>query len=173
MSITDLFEQKTVFSLEVFPPHTQVGIDNLRETLVNLKQINPDFISVTLGAGGLAKSADTVAVADLIQNQLNIPAVAHIPGLYQTKGKIINLLYELQSHGMHNVLALRGDVVDGETPTGEFRHADELVAFIQSQGNFDIAGACYPQTHLEANSTVDDIRFLKTKVDAGVSHLIS
>lgn len=173
MSITNLLDKKTVFSLEVFPPHTQVGIDNLSKTLVDLKQINPDFISVTLGAGGLAKSDDTVKVADLIQNKLNIPAVAHIPGLYQSKDKIATLLAELEAHGIHNVLALRGDAIEGEIPVGQFKHSDDLASFIRSQGDFDIAGACYPQVHLESTSTVDDIRYLKNKVDAGVSHLIT
>lgn len=173
MALTDLFEKKTVFSLEVFPPHTQVGIENLSKTLVDLKQIKPDFISVTLGAGGLAKSEDTIKVADFIQNDLKIPAVAHVPGLYQSKDKITKLLDDLAAHDVKNVLVLRGDAIEGEIPVGEFNHANDLAAFIKEYGTFDIAGACYPQVHLESTSTVDDIRYLKKKVDAGITHLIT
>lgn len=173
MTLTDLFEKKTVFSLEVFPPHTQVGIENLSKTLVDLKQIKPDFISVTLGAGGLAKSEDTIKVADFIQNDLQIPAVAHVPGLYQSKAKVTKLLDDLVAHDVKNVLVLRGDAIEGEIPVGEFNHANDLATFINEYGAFDIAGACYPQVHLESTSTVDDIRYLKRKVDAGVTHLIT
>ncbi|MCM0598982.1 methylenetetrahydrofolate reductase [NAD(P)H] [Periweissella fabalis] len=173
MGLTELFDKKLVFSLEVFPPHTAVGIEHLQKTLVDLEQIKPDFISVTLGASGITKSEDTIKVADFIQNDLKIPAVAHVPGLYQSKDEVRRLLDALVAHDVKNVLVLRGDAIKDQIPIGEFKHADDLAAFIKEYGTFDIAGACYPQVHLESTSTVSDIRYLKRKVAAGVSHLIT
>ncbi|GHP14119.1 methylenetetrahydrofolate reductase [Lentilactobacillus fungorum] len=174
MSLTALFKQKTVFSLEVFPPKKTSPTEAILPTLEQLQEIHPDFISVTLGAGGTDHCDGTVAIADLIQNQLHIPAVAHVPGLYQTKQQVLELLDRLASINVNDVLALRGDHIPGKEPVGDFNHADELVAFIKQQRpNFSIASACYPNCHTEAVDFVDDIGHLKHKVDAGVDHLIT
>lgn len=174
MSLTALFKQKTVFSLEVFPPKKTSPTAAILPTLEQLQSINPDFISVTLGAGGTDHYNGTVSVADLIQNQLHIPAVAHVPGLYQTKQQVLDLLDKLSSINIENVLALRGDRIPDKQPAGDFNHANELVAFIkQNRPNFSIASACYPNCHTEAVDFVDDIGNLKRKVDAGVDHLIT
>lgn len=120
MSLTALFKQKTVFSLEVFPPKKDSPTDAILPTLKRLQSLQPDFISVTLGAGGTNHCDGTVAVADLIQNQLNIPAVSHVPGLYQSKDQVLALLDRLDQIHVKNILALRGDRIPGKEPVGDF-----------------------------------------------------
>ncbi|MDV7718520.1 methylenetetrahydrofolate reductase [NAD(P)H] [Pediococcus ethanolidurans] len=173
MKLTEVFNQKTVFFFEVFPPHSETPVDKLRPILTNLAQIHPDFISVTLGAGGTSVRNQNVKIVDFIQNQLNITAVAHIPGLYQSKEDVRNLLQELNAHHVNNILALRGDKIAGREPIGDFNHANELVSFIKQTGDFQVIGACYPQCHQEAANLTADIANLKRKVDAGADHLIS
>ncbi len=108
MSLTALFKTKTVFSLEVFPPKKSSPTDAILPTLKRLQSINPDFISVTLGAGGTEHCDGTVEIANIIQNKLNIPAISHVPGLYQTKSEVLALLDRLDSINVKNILALRG-----------------------------------------------------------------
>lgn len=173
MKLVEVFNHKTVFSIEVFPPKTEKGSLKLHQALSELKGIEPDFISVTLGAGGSTNRGGTVEVASEIQNHFDVPAVAHVPGLYRTKGDVDELLDELEEQGITNVLALRGDQIEGLKPVGDFKYASDLVSYIKQRGGFEIAGACYPETHQEADNSVNDIRNLKAKVDAGVDHLIT
>ncbi len=174
MSLTQLFNQKTVFSLEVFPPKKSSPAEAILPTLKELKSINPDFISVTLGAGGTGRDNGTVEIASLIQNDFNTPAVAHIPGLYQTKSQVLDLLDRLEKVSVTNVLALRGDRIAGKKPAGDFQHANELVSFIkEKRPEFSVCGACYPTCHYDAANIVEDVKNLKLKVDAGADHLIS
>ncbi|MEE8824269.1 5,10-methylenetetrahydrofolate reductase [Lentilactobacillus sunkii] len=174
MSLTELFKTKTVFSLEVFPPKKSSPTEAILPTLKRLQSIHPDFISVTLGAGGTDHCNGTVEIANLIQNQLDIPAVSHVPGLYQSKEDVLALLDRLDNINVKNILALRGDRIPGKEPVGDFNHANELVAFVHEQRpDFSIASACYPNCHTEAPDFVNDITHLKEKVDAGADHLIS
>ncbi|MBW0245875.1 methylenetetrahydrofolate reductase [NAD(P)H] [Lentilactobacillus parabuchneri] len=174
MSLTELFKHKTVFSLEVFPPKKTSPTEAILPTLTRLQSLNPDFISVTLGAGGTDHCDGTVEIANLIQNKLNIPAVSHVPGLYQTKEQVLALLDRLDSINVKNILALRGDRIAGKQPAGDFTHANELVKFVKEQRpDFTVANACYPNCHTEAAGFVDDLAHLKEKVDAGADHLIS
>ncbi|WP_395320153.1 methylenetetrahydrofolate reductase [NAD(P)H] [Fructilactobacillus frigidiflavus] len=172
MSLKDIFNEKTVFSLEVFPPHTAEGTDKLVNSLTGIKSIKPDFISITLGAGG-SKNNASLELADKIQNKVGIPTVAHIPGLYRSKADVIDFLNQLRFHGIKNVLALRGDRIPDQEPAGDFKYASELAEFIRQQGDFDISGACYPQKHPESINFVDDTLHLKEKIDHGASHLIT
>lgn len=173
MSLVDKFNEKTVFSFEVFPPRSTTSAEKLYQTLTDLQAIQPDFISVTLGAGGTDRYNDTVGIADRIQNQLHIPAIAHIPGLYLNEQDVLSLLSELAAHGIHHVLALRGDAIPGKTPQGVFQHADQLIQFIKANSDFEVLGACYPDTHKDAPDALHDIQNLKHKVDLGADHLIS
>ncbi|CAK1240358.1 5 [Fructobacillus tropaeoli] len=174
MKLVDLFEKKTVFSLEVFPPRKNTSKESILQTLSSLNDVSPDFISVTLGAGGTAQGNETIEVANLIQNQLHVPAVAHIPSLYRSQQQVDELLDQLAADNIQNVLALRGDPVDGLSPNGTFHHASDLVAYIDREyPNFDVAAACYPEVHQESPSVVADIEGLRRKVDAGADHLIS
>ncbi|MCH4178851.1 MAG: methylenetetrahydrofolate reductase [NAD(P)H] [Megasphaera sp.] len=173
MKTSDLFAKKTVFSFEVFPPKRDMPISSMYDTLAALSQLQPDFISVTCGANGQGSNR-TAEVASLIKNTYHCETVAHMPCLYLTEDEALRTLQELKEIGVENILALRGDETAGEIPVGRFHHASDLVAFIKEQApQFNISGACYPESHLESKTMAADIQNLKKKVDAGVSELIS
>ena len=175
MSILELFENKTVFSFEVFPPKKESGIDTIYDTLKELKELKPDFISVTYGAGG--SKTDGVSTADLcslIKNEYSIETIAHLSCLYNTKESVDKILEELKNYGVKNILALRGDVNPDIPIEDDFKYASELTEYIKSKEmGFDVSGACYPEVHQEAEDLQTDVLNLKKKVDAGASHLIS
>ncbi len=175
MKIAELFGKgRPVFSCEVFPPKKETPIDSIYQTLDGLKDIHPDFISVTYGAGGTSSgNRSTQEIAALIQNRLHIPAMAHLTCLACTKGEATEILSALRDSGVENVLALRGDRNPNYPPKNDFQHASDLVAFIRRRGDFGVSGACYPEGHPESPDPVSDIRYLKEKVDAGAQHLVS
>lgn len=173
MKIDSIFENKQVFSLEVFPPKKTMPIETIYNTLDELAEIKPDFISVTYGAGGSENCATTLEIASTIKNKYNIESVAHLPGINLTKQDVLKMLKDFESHGIHNILALRGDGNPEMPPAGDFNHADELVTFIKENGDFHVAGACYPEGHTESDDLITDVKYLKRKVDAGCDHLIS
>ena len=174
MKLHELFGQgHTIFSCEVFPPKKTSPVDSIYKTLDGLKDIRPDFISVTFGAGGSQVNQSTREIASLIENQYHIPAMAHLTCVAAGKEDADCLLAELKRSGVENVLALRGDVNPDYPPKTDFKYASELVAYIQKRGDFGISAACYPESHPESPDPVSDIRHLKEKVDAGAQHLIS
>lgn len=172
MKIKDLFEKKTVFSFEVFPPKKTSSVEVIYKTLDELHDLNPDFISVTFGAGGSSNNQFACDVATRIKESGIIPMI-HLPCINYTKEEISNTLDEIKKRGIENILALRGDKNPDIEPKNDFPHASDLITFINSKGNFDIAGACYPECHPDSDSIIDDIMNLKKKVDAGATHLIS
>lgn len=172
MSVKDLFKEKTVFSFEVFPPKKTSPIDVVYKTLDELQDLKPDFISVTFSAGGSSNNTYALDIASRIKNS-GITPMIHLPSINYTKDEIKETLSGIKERGIENILALRGDLNPDIPPKTDFRYACDLVQFIRQYGDFDIAGACYPEIHPEAESMVDDIRNLKKKVDAGVSHLIT
>lgn len=173
MKLDTIFENKQVFSLEVFPPKKTMPIETIYKTLDELAEIKPDFISVTYGAGGSENCAATLEIASTIKQKYNIESVAHLPGINLSKADVLNMLSDFKKHGINNILALRGDGIPDVEPVGDFNHADELVSFIKSNGDFHVAGACYPEGHTESDDLITDIKYLKRKVDAGCDHLIS
>ncbi|PHV70300.1 methylenetetrahydrofolate reductase [NAD(P)H] [Sporanaerobium hydrogeniformans] len=174
MKIEHFFEQKKpIISFEIFPPKKESALRNLDETLEILSQLKPDFISVTFGAGGSCVNNQTVEIAKKIKAKYHIEALAHLTCLNHNQDEINILLQELEKAGVENILALRGDKNPNVTPKKDFTYASDLVAYIKSQGNFGLSGACYPEGHTECENEVQDILNLKKKVDAGVGHLIS
>ncbi|MDD5946571.1 MAG: methylenetetrahydrofolate reductase [NAD(P)H] [Oscillospiraceae bacterium] len=173
MKAITLFENKCVLSFEVFPPKPTTPIERIYETLNELQSLRPDFISVTYGAGGSTPGASTCEICATVQNQHGILSMAHLPCINDTKEGIKEKLSQFKENGIKNVLALRGDRNPDIEPKNAFHYACELVNFIREHGDFDICGACYPEGHPEAADPFDDVRHLKEKVDAGVSHLIT
>lgn len=173
MKAIELFEKKPVLSFEVFPPKPNVPIESIYQTLNALKDLHPDFISVTYGAGGSVPGASTAEICETIQNQHGIPSIAHLPCINETKDSVREKLAIFREKGIENILALRGDRNPSILPQTDFKYAADLIAFIQQNGDFDIAAACYPEGHPEASDLDTDIQHLKEKVDAGASHLIS
>lgn len=172
MRVSELFKEKTVFSFEVFPPKRDLPIETVFETLDALSKLSPDFVSVTCGAGGDGGDT-TVQIASTIKHKYGRESVAHLPGLNLSKAEVLKALAALKENGIESILALRGDRSADIEPKGDFCHASELVSFIRENGDFDLIGACYPEGHTECRDLSADIAHLKTKVDAGVSHLIS
>lgn len=175
MNIADIFKEKTVFSFEVFPPKKESGVETIYRTLEELKDLNPDFISVTYGAGGsgVAK-ATTMDLCSLIKNQYNIETIAHLSCLYNTKESVDEILDKLKSVGVDNILALRGDINPDYEIKKDFKYASDLTEYIVSKDmGFHVSGACYPEVHQESENMIADIKNLKKKVDAGADHLIS
>ncbi len=173
MTIKNLFTKKKVFSFEIFPPKKSSSIATIYDTLEELSDLRPDFISVTYGAGGNAADTSTCEIASVIKNRYNITALAHLTCINSRKEDVDTILTALQQENITNILALRGDINPARPKQNDFRYASELIAYIKEKGDFSIGGACYPEGHLEAADSISDIRFLRQKVDAGADHLIS
>lgn len=173
MKIKKMFDKGTVFSFEIFPPKKTSSIDTIYNTLEELKGLSPDFISVTFGAGGSANNKASIDIAQKIKQEYGIESAIHLPCINYTKDEIVSILGELVDHGITNILALRGDINPDIEPKKEFKYASDLIEFIKKYGDFDIAGACYPEGHIETENIVTDVLNLKKKVDAGAEHLIS
>lgn len=174
LKITSLFNnEKTVLSFEVFPPKKDSPIESVYGKLEEICALKPDFVSVTYGAGGSGAHSRTCEIASHIKNGLGTESVAHLTCVNSTREDIDAVLEDFRRNGIENILALRGDMVPGAEPKKDFRFASELVSYIREQGGFDIAGACYPEVHLEAADEVEDVLNLRKKVDAGATHLIS
>ena len=174
MKIKELFnDERPVFSLEIFPPKKTSGIEGLYKTLEGSYNIKPDFISVTYGAGNGAASNQTCEIASYIKNILGIEPLAHLTCVNADEKSILGNINSLLEHGVENILALRGDLLEGKQ-LGIFEHASDLVGFIKNHNsNINIVGACYPEGHNEAKTLNKDIDNLKYKIDAGVTHLIT
>lgn len=174
MKLSSLFKNgRTVFSFEVFPPKKTSPVDTIYRTLAELKKLEPDFISVTYGAGGNASDTTTCDIAAYIQNELHIPSAAHLTCVYSTKESVLMRLGQLKERGIENILALRGDVNPEIPRLHEFDYASDLTRFIKENGDFHLSGACYPEGHMESESFDEDIKNMKRKVDAGAEHFMS
>ncbi len=172
MKICDLFKQKkVVYSFEIFPPKVNDDISKIYDTLAELKGVNPDYISITYSAGG-SKNSRTKEIAEIVKNKYGIEPLAHLTCINSSKEEVESALKGLEDIGVENILALRGDRIEGAVKT-DFAHASDLVEFIKIHGDFNVAGACYPEGHPESANMVEDIRHLKIKVDKGVTHLNS
>ena len=175
MNIAELFKEKTVFSFEVFPPKKESGVETIYQTLKDLKDLRPDFISVTYGAGGTGvANATTIDLCSKIKNEYHIETIAHLSCLYNTKESVDKILEQLKAKGIENILALRGDVNPDYEVKKDFQYASDLTEYILAKNmGFYVSGACYPEVHQEAENMVEDIKNLKKKVEAGADHLIS
>lgn len=173
MKVRELFDKKTVFSFEIFPPKKTSSVNVIYKTLEELRDLSPDFISVTFSAGGSGNGALSCEIASKIKEEYNITPMIHLPCINYTKEEILSVLNDLDSRGIENILALRGDINPDIEPKKHFRYASDLISFIKQHGDYDIAGACYPEGHIETENIIDDIKNLKKKVEMGADHLIS
>ena len=165
--------KKQLFSLEIFPPKRTMPVETVYNTIDELSEINPDFISVTYGAGGSENCAATLEIASSIKNKYNIESVAHLPCINLSKDEVKVMLEDFEKNNIKYILALRGDGNPELPVSKDFKHADELVSFIKENGDFHVMGACYPEGHPESDDIITDIKYLKQKVDAGCDHLIT
>lgn len=173
MQLHTLFHgPRPVFSLEIFPPKKSSGIDTIYTTLGSLKELAPDFISVTYGAGGNTADTSTVQIASHIKAELGIEPLAHLTCVASTHGQVAERVEQFRAAGIENVLALRGDINPDVPPVHDFAHASDLAREIKAAG-FNVVGACYPEGHYENKTLEIDIDNLKYKLEAGVTHLIT
>jgi methylenetetrahydrofolate reductase (NADPH) len=168
--------EEPVFSFEFFPPKTDEGWDNLRTTLQDLRAFDPDFVSVTYGAGGSTRDR-TLEVTKWIKQDLGIEAMAHLSCVGASVDELRTMLDGIAAAGIENVLALRGDPPRGETewrphPDG-LHYSTQLASLISSSYPFCVGAACFPEVHPEAPDLAHDLRFLKQKLDSGVSFLVT
>ncbi len=177
MRIDQLLQNSVpVFSIEFFPPKTPEGVDNLFQAVEALKPLQPDFVSVTYGAGGATRDG-TVEIATRIKRDHGLEAMAHLSCVGETREGLVEILDRFEDAGIENVLALRGDPPRGEAefraPDGGLSSAAELAGFISERYEFALGGACFPEVHPEAPTLEDDLAYLKTKVEAGAKFLIT
>ena len=161
-------------SFEFFPPKTDEQKVILLDTQARLRQLNPDFFSVTFGAGGSTITATAETVMEL--NTHDTPKVIpHLSCMGGTPDEIQALLQQYLDHGITDILALRGDVPSGMGSVGYFRYANELIEFIHEQypDTFHITVGCYPEVHPETESFESEIKYFKQKVNAGVDRAIT
>ena len=173
VKVSELFREKTVLSFEIFPPKPTADESIIYETLDGLTGLNPDFISVTYGAGGGKNGCKTIQIASDVKHRYGVESVAHLPCIGITKSQAVQILDSLKENGIENILALRGDISPDTVPAGDFSHASELIEFISERYDFNIIAACYPEGHNESDNLIDDIRNTRRKVDSGASHLIT
>ena len=159
--------------MEVFPPKKTGAVETVYNTLYGLRGLPIDYISVTYGAGGTDSQKDkTVEIASLIKKEYGIEPLSHLTCVGSSVEEIDTTLKHLKDAGVQNILALRGDMPEEGELKMAFPHASDLAAHIRDyDGYFNVAGACYPEGHVDAESLDADIENLKKKVDAGVTHL--
>jgi methylenetetrahydrofolate reductase (NADPH) len=177
MRIEQMFEERRpVFSFEFFPPKTDEGQRTLEGTLAELKEDQPEYVSVTYGAGGSTRER-TVEITKWLKQDLGIEAMAHLSCVGESKERVAEILEELAAVGIENVLALRGDPPRGQdewTPhPGGLHYSTELIELIRERFDFCVGAACFPEVHPEAPDLATDLRFAKQKVDAGAAFLIT
>ena len=161
------------FSLEFFPPRTPDGVAKLRAARRELAELKPAFCSVTFGAGGSTREGTLETVLEFRSEGL--AAAPHLSCIGSTRENIAAVLAQYREHGIRHLVALRGDLPSGTMDAGEFRHANELVAFIRAETGdwFHVDVAAYPEVHPQARSAADDLANFKRKIDAGANSAIT
>jgi len=163
-----------IFSFEFFPPKTREDAERLRRTRTQLAVLNPRFFSVTFGAGGSTRDRTFETVLE-IQRESSIEAAPHLSCIGSTQESIYEILSTYKDSGIRHIVALRGDLPSGTREAGEFRYANELVAFIRDKTgtHFHLEVAAYPEFHPQAPSAKQDLLNFKRKVDAGATSAIT
>jgi methylenetetrahydrofolate reductase (NADPH) len=168
--------RQPTFSVEFFPPKTAEAREALFATARSLRELEPDFVSVTYGAGGSTREG-TVEITKTLKDTLGYETMAHLSCVGETTEGLAATLDRIAASGVENVFALRGDPPRGQEdfvqPEGGLGSAAELAAFISAGWDFTLGGACFPEVHPEAADLETDLAYLKTKVEAGASFLIT
>ena len=176
MKISEILKKDGFFlSFEVFPPKTDSSFDSVRHATEEIAKLSPSFMSVTYGAGG-GTSRYTLEIAKNIKHSYNVPTLAHLTCVSSTRETVKRKIAEIESAGIENIMALRGDLTPelaaSDRSLWAYAHAIDLVRDIKESGaDFCIGGACYPEIHPESGDQKEDIRYLKEKVDAGCDFL--
>ena len=177
MHIRGLYMDRTpVISFEIFPPKRDYPLETVYDTVDALHDLEPDFMSVTYGAGGSSRER-SVEIASELRRRWGIVPLAHLTCLGSSREEVDGVLDSLKEAGIRNVLALRGDPPGDGSPVAEgpFRYAADLVEYVHERcpGEFCVAAAAYPEGHVECDSIEKDLEHLRRKVDCGVDILFS
>ena len=172
MKIIDIIKSKKyTISYEVFPPKTTDKFDSVIETAEAIGCFDPDFMSVTYGAGG-GTGEYTAGISADLQDNTETTVLSHLTCLSSTRDFVTGMLRRYKDLGIENILALRGDVPKDGKIENDFKHASELVRMIkETDSGICVGGACYPEGHPESDSIESDISYLKEKVDCGCDFL--
>ncbi len=176
MKIIELLRKSTLsLSFEVFPPKTETGFDSVKTATEEIAKLRPAFMSVTYGAGG-GTSKYTLDIAKNIKELYGVPTLAHLTCVSSTRETVKEKIRQIRAAGLTNVMALRGDIPSDLKNTDRsgwaYRHAIDLIRQLkETDADFCIGGACYPEIHPESANQKDDILRLKEKVDAGCDFL--
>ena len=176
MKITDILNNNTLMlSFEVFPPKTETAFESVKTATEEIAKLRPSFMSVTYGAGG-GTSKYTLDIAKNIKERYGVPSIAHLTCVSSTKETVKQKISEIKAAGISNVMALRGDIPAGlenaDRSGWDYKHAIDLIRELkESNPDFCIGGACYPEIHPESANQKEDILYLKEKVDAGCDFL--
>ncbi|MEZ5245943.1 MAG: methylenetetrahydrofolate reductase [Acidimicrobiales bacterium] len=165
-AIRDLLDRGRTLSFEFFPPKTHEAQAKLRDTVDLLEKLEPDFASVTYGAGGSTRDTTRDTVLDLIEHR-SFPAMPHLTCVGHSYAEVLELIEDYQAHGVHNMLALAGDPPeDGSPNPGDFRYAIELVETLREHTDMCVGVAAFPEVHPRSASRADDRARLAEKLDA-------
>ncbi|WP_296766664.1 methylenetetrahydrofolate reductase [NAD(P)H] [Sediminimonas sp.] len=166
-------DQGIAVSFELFPPKTEAGVAALGRTVDQLATAGPEYFSVTYGAGGSTRER-TLEVVEMVGKRTGLPVAHHLTCVGASRAQIDAQARELWRKGIRRIVALRGDLPEGETLAEDGYHdAAELVAGLRGVADFDISVAAYPEVHPEAASSQADLDHLKRKLDAGASRAIT
>ncbi|WP_457641397.1 methylenetetrahydrofolate reductase [NAD(P)H] [Persephonella sp.] len=180
MKIGELLKQiNTSISFEFFPPKTPEGEELLFKTIKELEPLEPTFVSVTYGAGGSTRER-TIRVVKKIHEETTLTVMAHLTCIGHSKKELIDILEGYRKIGIQNILALRGDIPQGQEesfifPPDGCRYANELVSLIKENFNnqFSIGVAAYPEGHPESPNLEMDVYYLKKKIESGAEFAIT
>lgn len=172
MKLSEIFSKNIpTLSFEVFPPKTTGNYETVKLATAEIAKLKPDFMSVTCGAGGKT-DIYTADIAASLSKDYGVTSIAHMTCVGTSKENAKKRISELENLGIHNILALRGDIPEGfDINTCDFKHANELIEYVKSISDIGIGGACYPECHPESNNITEDIEHIKAKVDAGCEFL--
>lgn len=171
-NVKNIFEtRKLPVSFEVFPPKGDLTLESAREVASGIARINPDFISVTYSAAGSGNGQATTAIAAMIQDELGIASVAHLTCISATDESLALAISDMKARGISTVLALRGDLVEGQEPS-PYRFAKDLIPLLKDAG-FCVGAAAYPEGHIDCEDDRVNIEHLKAKQDAGADFFVT
>ncbi|MBR2868657.1 MAG: methylenetetrahydrofolate reductase [Clostridia bacterium] len=176
MKISELLKSnKLMLSFEVFPPKTETAFESVKNATEEIAKLLPSFMSVTYGAGG-GTSRYTLDIAKNIKERYGVPSIAHLTCVSSTRETVREKICEIKAAGIQNIMALRGDIPTGlenaDRSGWDYKHAIDLIRELkETDPDFCIGGACYPEIHPESLNQKEDILYLKEKVDAGCEFL--
>ena len=171
MSVNEKYNNKCPISFEIFPPKGELDPATIGNVLDGMSRLSPDFISVTYSAGGGGNSKKTIELASMIQKKYSIDSIAHMTCINSSRDEVESVIDSIVGAGIKNVLALRGDIVEGKAPT-DFKFAKELIPLLKDRG-ICVGAACYPEGHVSCEDIDADAEFLKEKQDAGADFFLS